>query len=315
MVNVSVIIPAYNASATIGNLLRALACQDYNHPFEVIVVDDGSTDDTPRIVAEYANVRYVRQDNAGPAAARNRGAELAQGQYLCFTDSDCVPQSDWISKLLNGFSASDIGVVMGGYGIANPESLLARGIHGEIIFRHVHLLSDYPKVFGSYNFCAKKEVFSKVGGFHGGYRQASGEDNDLSYRISQAGYRIYFERKALVNHHHTTLLGKYLKEQFRHGFWRAKMYADHPQMAGGDGYTFFKDIAEVPLSAACVLGLHFLVVPFLFFEIFFGILMMRKLFGGIYYGIVMFFRAFARTFGLSTGIFHFYFKKWEKKFK
>ncbi len=101
---VSVIVPAYNASATIGRTLEALSKQNCSQPFEVIVVDDGSVDNTADIVRSFAvGASYVRQDNAGPASARNHGAQLAQGEFLAFTDSDCIPHEDWISQLMEGF--------------------------------------------------------------------------------------------------------------------------------------------------------------------------------------------------------------------
>ncbi len=86
---------------------------------------------TRRILSRHlTGVRYVRQDNAGPACARNHGARLAQGEFLAFTDSDCVPHEDWISQLMAGFTAvgepsqsSPLGVVAGSYGIANPKTL------------------------------------------------------------------------------------------------------------------------------------------------------------------------------------------------
>ena len=170
---VSVIIPAYNASATIGRALEALSLQKCFQPFEVIVVDDGSNDDTAGIVRAFPSVRYLRQDNAGPASARNLGAGSAQGEFLAFTDSDCVPHEDWISQLMAGFSRPQVGVVAGSYGIANPESRLARCICTEILWRHTNLMPDFPNAFGSYNFCVKKNVFEAVGGFNIVYRSAS----------------------------------------------------------------------------------------------------------------------------------------------
>lgn len=329
--DLSVVIPAYNAAASITQTLNALKRQDYPGDFEIIVVDDGSTDATPAIVQGMAGVRYVRQDNAGPAAARNHGARLAAGGHLAFTDSDCSPRPDWLSRLMAGFGPSDVAVVAGSYGIANPEHRLARCIHQEILLRHAHLMPQFPKSFGSYNFCVKKEVFDRVEGFYTGYREASGEDNDLAYKILKAGGRIHFERKALVDHYHTTRVVKYLREQFRHGFWRARMYADHPHMAKGDDYTFWKDMLEVPWSAACIAGLflaaafngtfafknilYFLWLPFLVFEAAFAFAFFAKKIDAIFFSFVMFFRAFARTFGLSTGFFYFCMKKEQKKFK
>ena len=326
---VSVIIPAYNASTTLGPALEALSHQETRNPFEIIVVDDGSSDDTSIVVRRFPQARYVYQDNAGPAAARNHGARLAQGQYLCFTDADCIPHADWISALLRGFHGPGIAVVCGSYGIANPQSLLARGIHAEIRFRHLHVMPDVPKAFGSYNFCVRKNIFKQIGGFYEGYHQASGEDNDLSYKILKAGYRIYFERQALVDHYHTSDVGKYLKEQFRHGFWRVQLYARHPAMARGDGYTFWKDILELPWSGACLLLLvlnllgaggfkaaaYCFFFYFLIFESLCAFWMLRGFFEGIFFAFVMFLRAFARTLGFSTGIFYFFIKSIEKIFK
>ena len=325
---VSVIIPAYNASATIGRALEALSKQNYSQPFEVIVVDDGSSDNTADIVCLFAAVRYVRQDNAGPACARNHGARLAKGEFLAFTDSDCIPHEDWIAQLMQGFGRQRVGVVAGSYGIANPQSVLAQCIYKEILWRHASLMPEFPKAFGSYNFCAKKNVFDAVGGFNTGYRTASGEDNDLSYKIIGSGWRIYFERKALVDHYHPTRVVKYLNEQFRHGFWRVKMYRDFPSMMRGDGYTFWKDIIEIPLAGGLLGAVAlsafykplltdvgcFVLFPFLLFEILFALIMTHCFFEGILFGFVLLFRACARVLGFSTGILSLLFKKERKIF-
>jgi glycosyltransferase involved in cell wall biosynthesis len=326
---VSVIIPAYNASATIGQALEALSKQNSFQPFEVIVVDDGSRDKTGDIVRSFASVRYVLQENAGPASARNHGARLAQGEFLAFTDSDCVPHEDWISQLMAGFAQNQVGVVAGSYGIANPQSALARCVYTEILWRHQNLMPDFPNAFGSYNFCVKKNVFDSVAGFNTVYRTASGEDNDLSYKITGSGWRIYFERKALVDHYHPASVVKYLKEQFRHGFWRVKIYLHHPRMMRGDGYTYWKDIIEIPWAAGIFLvmlvsAFHgvrlgdaawFVLLPFLIFEISCALMMTHCFFGGIFWGLILFFRAFARTFGFSTGILSLLFKKNDKIFQ
>ena len=92
--SVSVIIPAYNAAPTIGKALRALRAQSYAGRLEVVVVDDGSSDETSSIIRTFPEVRLVVQQNAGPARARNRGAAEASGYILLFTDADCVPEPD-----------------------------------------------------------------------------------------------------------------------------------------------------------------------------------------------------------------------------
>ncbi|MDP2654066.1 MAG: glycosyltransferase [Candidatus Omnitrophota bacterium] len=312
---VSVIIPVFNGEKTIAKNLQAAALQDFSSLMEVIVVDDGSHDQSPEIVRGFPGVKYLRQPNRGPASARNLGAQKSTGEYLFFTDADCVPRGNWVSGMLNHFSDPRVAVVAGSYGIANPDSILARCIHREIIFRHQERMPLYPKVFGSYNFAVRRAVFFEVGGFDEGYRHASGEDNDLSYKILGKGYKIYFDKGSLVDHHHPERVGKYLREQGRHGFWRVRMYARHPSMSGGDNYTFWKDMLEVPLSGLIVAGFLAwalrLPVPLLLpvaavsglllMELYFSLKIQRSFYEILFWAWVSGARAFARTGGFLWG--------------
>ncbi len=326
---VSVVIPAFNCETTIRQTIEAILQQRFSPRTHIIIVDDGSIDKTAEIVKSYPAVKYIYQKNSGPAAARNRGAQEAAGEYIFFTDADCVPQPEWMARMMPHFRNPEIGVVAGSYGIANPENLLANCIHAEILFRHQKLMPDFPKSFGSYNFCLRKEVFLKAGGFDPVYRFASGEDNDLSYKILKAGYKIYFEKTALVDHYHTEDMRQYFKEQYRHGFWRAKMYHDHLEMWRGDNYTFWKDIIEIPLALFSLLNL-FVFLPFpvfvpaaarfsvfslIFLEVFYGLRMLKGLRKGFFFAFVMLLRAFARTLGFFSGILHFTLPKSFKKSK
>ncbi len=242
---ISVVIPAYNAERTLGRAIEGALSQGLPDT-EVVVVDDGSTDGTARVAAGY-HVKCVSQKNAGPAAARNAGWRAASGDVVVFTDSDCVPGPGWLAALAEGLEDESAGAVTGSYDIANPERLLPRLIHEEIKDRHT-AYGRYVKFFGSYNVAVRRVVLEQTGGFDEGYRRASGEDNDLSYRILKLGYRIAFAPEALVGHYHTTKTWKYLKEQYTHGYWRMKLYKDHPDMASGDDYTKIKDVIEPPLA-------------------------------------------------------------------
>ncbi len=94
-ITASIIIPSYNAAATIRECLEALEHQTANRSsYEVILVDDGSTDSTVEMAGEFSTVRIIRQENQGPAIARNNGAEEAGGDVVLFTDSDCCPNED-----------------------------------------------------------------------------------------------------------------------------------------------------------------------------------------------------------------------------
>lgn len=312
--SVSVIIPAFNAEKYIRQAVTAACGQSYPG-IEVIVVDDGSTDSTVEILKNMNGVIIRQQNNSGPAAARNLGAACAQGEVLFFTDSDCLARRDWIATAMKGFSSEEIAVVAGSYGIANPQNLLARCVHAEILYRHERLMPDYPKSFGSYNFGIRKQVFEQIGGFDTGYRQASGEDNDLSYKVLRSGLIIYFARDAKVDHFHPERLLPYLKSQFRHGFWRAKMYQDHPKMAGGDDYTFWKDMVEIPLAGLLVLlpilGFWFegflkfagIILIFIWvIELWFAAHMGKNFQEKCFLAFMMFLRSFARMAGFSAGI-------------
>ena len=309
---VSVVIPVYNGAATLGRALAACLGQDYSGPVEVIVVDDGSTDQTAEVTASFPTVRYLSQANAGPAAARTRGALAASGEVICFTDADCVPHPDWVSRLMSGFNQPAVAAVCGTYGLANPQSLLARCVQAEILFRHARM-PDYPRVFGSYNVAIRRRIFFEIKGFDSRYRRASGEDNDLSYRILAAGHRIYFARAAVVDHVHPARVGRYLLEQCRHGFWRARMYRAHPRMARGDDYTFWKDSLEVatvfflPLGGVLFLlgrpaplaGAMALLVLINFY---FSARMTRAFYPGVFFAAVMLVRSVARAAGLAGGL-------------
>lgn len=312
--SVSIIIPAYNCAKTIAETLRAVSSQDYQGEIEVVVVDDGSQDNTGELIKGFIGIKYYYQANAGPAAARNFGVSKSKGEVLVFTDSDCIPHGDWIKRLIEGFTLGDVGAVAGSYGIANPQKRLARGIHAEIMYRHCNLMPEFPRAFGSYNVAIKKQLFQKVGGFDTEFRTASGEDNDLSYKILKEGFCIRFERLALVDHHHPVKVKRYWFEQFRHGVWRASLYRRHPEKIKGDDYTFWKDIIEVPLSifssvlmlgggldtSFFYIGVFFLIILFSI-NVVYGIKMMSFNLDSIYYTFVMFVRSYCRSFGFVFG--------------
>ena len=241
---VSIIVPAHNAENTLAECLEACTRQTHES-VEVIVVDDGSTDATARIAQSYS-VHYIRQEQRGPAAARNRGAAEAQGEVLAFTDSDCIPRANWIASLAAEF-ADGVAGVGGTYDIANPGHLLARIVHEEILSRH----ADFERTvdfLGSFNVAYRREALMLAGGFDEGFPRASAEDNDLAYRLHDGGGTLRFTRDAVVAHHHPTRLWAYLRTQMRHGFWRMRLYAKHPGRARGDQYAGLLDFATPPLA-------------------------------------------------------------------
>ncbi len=232
----SVIIPAYNAERTMKQCLQALQKQTFKD-FEAIVVDDGSTDRTPEIARGSSGVKLLQQKHAGPAVARNLGASKAKGDILVFLDSDCVASKNWLHEMLLPFNEKSVVGVQGEYE-NRQQQLVARFTHLEIEQRHEKMARQrFIDFMGSYSAAYRKSVFRQMKGFDTSFPMASGEDTDLSFRISKVGYKMVFNPKAVVFHFHPVSLGKYLKVKFFRAFWRTRVYRKHKGKILRDAYT------------------------------------------------------------------------------
>jgi glycosyltransferase involved in cell wall biosynthesis len=243
---VSVVVPCFDAEKTIPKCVEACLQQDYAN-LEIVFVDDGSRDATPTILSKYDGIKVLTQENRGPASARNLGWRSASGQIICFTDSDCVPNPHWVSRLVEQYTDASVGGVGGGYGITNPESWLARCIHEDARQRHLRMPRQVD-FLGSFNASYTRMVLEQVVGFDEGFRWASGEDTDLSYRVIKLGYTLIFDRDNCVAHHYTEGCRRYMRQQFWHGYWRVGLLVRHPDRVGGDQYVGLFDFLQLPLS-------------------------------------------------------------------
>ena len=264
---VSIIIPSYNSASTIGQAIKASLAQDYpENKMEIIVVDDGSTDNTRDVVKRYVDykvtrsqshkVTYLWQEKKGPAAARNRGWRRAKGDVIFFTDADCIPARDCLAVMTEDIVKKNIGVTAGTYGIKNRQSIVATSIHEEIMFRHLRM-PNYINSFGTYNVLIKRSILNGLGGFNENYLSSSAEDSDLSYRIIAKGYKIYFEKQSAVLHFYRENLYGYLKNQFKRAFWAMELCKHHPIALLNDYYTHWKDFIEVPLAILLIMAILF----------------------------------------------------------
>jgi glycosyltransferase involved in cell wall biosynthesis len=254
---VAIVIPVFNGARTILGAVRSALAQQ--HPdTQVVVVDDGSTDETPALLATIDGITVIRQHNRGPAAARNVGWRAVDADYVFFLDADCIAPPDWVSRLLTHHGDATTGCVGCVYDLANPDSLLARIIYREFE-RRFEFCGDQTLFLGSYGTSYSRSTLAALGGFDESYRQASHEDNDLGWRLLRASYRLRLVRDVAVRHHFPRGLGSYLRTQARHGFWRMKVIRTHPLSALGDEYSSPCDYLQPPLvlAATClpVLGL------------------------------------------------------------
>ena len=192
---VSVVIPAYNASKTIDDCLTSILKQDFSE-YEVVVVDDGSTDDTSEKVKKYP-VKLVRSPHQGAPGARNAGVEASKGNILVFLDSDCVVGRDLVAKLIGSLQNPEVGVAQPWWDNVTKDRLVP-----SLIFKTYEYLvpkMEYPDYFWGYCFAIRRELLKRVGGFDP--RTGIGaEDVELAQRIVKAGHKINLMKELRVKH-------------------------------------------------------------------------------------------------------------------
>lgn len=234
---ISVVVPCFNNGASILPTLQALANQQGCPPFEVILADDGSTDQTAELARNSGLARVFVFEHAGPAGARNQGAEQARGQILVFTDSDCIPEPGWLASLTEPILKGRAQAVKGRYR-TRQTTWVARLVQVEFEERY-RMLAECQSIdfVDTYSMALDTRLFRSVGGFDCTFTRPDNEDVDLSYRLAQAGARMVYVDQAAVYHTHPASLCRYLKTKFGRGFWRMKVYRNHPSKALKDSYT------------------------------------------------------------------------------
>ncbi len=316
---VSVIIPTYNSEKTIKACLEALYFQNFKGTHEIIVVDDGSSDNTSSILKSFKNAKFFKRTHSGPAAARNFGAKMAKGDILLFTDSDCEPDVNWIAEMAAPFKDNSVVGVSGTYRMRQKE-IIARFAQYEIEERHQKMAKmDSIDFIGTFSAGYRKEIFQKFGGFDESFSTSAGEDPELSFRIAEAGHRMVFAPKAFVYHTHPNSLMKYLRQKYRNAYWRVSVYAKRKKTAiKGHSYTPTSALIEAECAAGFVavmaLYLIFPTVGFLFVAGGFLLLTFlpsaqlthytskKDIVVGVFSPFIIILRAFATSFGISFGL-------------
>ncbi|MBI5650218.1 MAG: glycosyltransferase family 2 protein [Chloroflexi bacterium] len=197
----SVVIPTFNRAATLRQTLTALAAQDYRE-YEIIVVDDGSTDGTRALIMrEFPSVRYLAQTNHGPAVARNYGIRESSGEIIAFTDDDCIPPRDWLARLADGYARYPDAMGVGG-GLIAPADVLATNLFAQYeryIGRVVYAVGDHDYLGGfecpaggTANMSYRRAILDQVNGFDEKFPVPAGEDADLKLRICQRGHQLLY---------------------------------------------------------------------------------------------------------------------------
>lgn len=235
-VKISVIISTCNRANYLKDCLDSLEKQSMNNDlFEVIVVNDGSTDSTGQFLQEFQNntrinFSFITHENHGVSYSRNVGFESAKGEFIAFTDDDCIVPENWLMQMYNGLISAP-GHVVGVGGplecfTSHPDTFISRFISyvddfnfipvlGKILIRHVHVSklmgNEAIPYLRTSNAMFRKRCLQEVGGFDPNFRRPGGEDPDLCYRLLNMHYGFIFDRDIVVLHHSRDSMRSYFK--------------------------------------------------------------------------------------------------------
>ena len=278
---ISVVTPTYNRCDELVHLIHSINKQTLeNKYYELIICDDGSTDNTGRIIKDLLkninfNLKYIFQKNSGPGNARNNAVNNAKGELIIFTDSDCEAEKNWLKNIYNSYLNEDFDA-FGGPDLAKDDFLpIQRAINysmssffttGGIRGHNKNMLTIfYPR---THNMGIKKDLFLKLGGFS---TLRFGEDIELSNRIHKEGAKVKLLDDAIVYHRRRTNYSKFFKQVYNSGVARINL--------GKRDSNMIKFIHTIPSIFTAFSFLLFailffspcltsLIISFLFFSLF-----------------------------------------------
>ena len=245
---VSIVIPMYNAERHIRKVLEAILNQDYPGPVEIIVVNDGSTDKSLEIVKEFQqtdNLKVINQQNQGAVVATNNGFKAASHDITCSVDSDVVLDTGWLRKIIEEFDGPAIGAVQGYIKTPEGVSFLARMAGYDLEYRYDSLKSKYVTQVSTANTAYRRSAVEKVGLFDPQFKY--GYDNDMSYRLQKAGYKLVNKRDAVCEHYWKADLSSYIKQQYWSAYGRMQLIKKYKERIAGDSVSGVRMILQVPL--------------------------------------------------------------------
>jgi GT2 family glycosyltransferase len=253
----SIVIPTYNRPERLAVCLRSISALDYpGDRFEVIVVDDGSQMSIEPAVAavqQSLNLILIQQANAGPAKARNAGAARARGEFLVFTDDDCTPLPDWLTRLAAQFAVTPDCAIGGRTLNALPDNLCstASQILIDYLYEYYNTDTQLSSFFASNNLALPTSSFHALGGFDTAFPLAAGEDREFCDRWLHRGYQMVYAPDVQIRHAHHLKLKSFWRQHFNYGrgafcFHQARAQRDQAPMKV-EPLTFYFKLLTYPL--------------------------------------------------------------------
>ena len=255
-VGVSFVVPVYNGRRTLPRMLEAIESQRDGRPFEIIMVDDGSSDGSGRWLAEQAaagRLRVVAGPRRGAAAAVNNGIRDARHPIICQVDQDVILEPGWMKTLLAVLEDPEVAAAQGHYLAAPSAGFWSRVTGRDLEWRYAQMQQPFTDHVCTGNTAYRSNALHSVGFLDEslGY----GYDNDLSYRLIAAGYRLAFCPEARSMHLWREGPTGYLRQQFGVGYGRLDLVRKHPSRAGGDAVSDAVMMAHAPAMLAVLAGI------------------------------------------------------------
>jgi hypothetical protein len=256
MESVSFVVPVHNGAACVRDALESILAQADGRPMEIIVVDDASQDDSSAVLqglAETWPLRILAGGGRGAAAASNTGVRAARFPIICQVDQDVVLRPGWMRLLTAALEDPTVGAVQGYYA-SDPDATLCARAMGLDLEQRYHAI-DGPETghVCTGNSAYRAEALRRVGYFDEalGY----GYDNDLSYRLKAAGYRLIFCRDARSVHRWREGFFGYLVQQYGFGYGRIDLVAKHPSRITGDSVSPAGMMSHPVLMAIAIMNI------------------------------------------------------------
>lgn len=232
-VDVSVVMPVYNGEATITRAVSGVLRQDYPADrYEVIVVDNASTDRTPDLLAAFGpRVRVLRETTPGASAARNTGIRASRHPHIAFIDADCIPDASWLGELVHAATGPEAADLVGGRIVAHePRSPVETFV--ETVMDQERAICVYrPPSAVTANLMARRDLLCALGLFDESLRR--GQDVDLSYRAHfERGARFGYAERAVVRHVNPRTLPALFRKGVQHGLAAAGVLGKHSARVG-----------------------------------------------------------------------------------
>jgi glycosyltransferase involved in cell wall biosynthesis len=231
--SVSIVVPVYNGAQTIGRCIESLL--NLNQPddgYEIIVVENGSTDNTTEVVKKYP-VRLMHSQQRGPAAARNLGITNSKGHIIAFTDADCIAHPDWLLELIKPYEDP---LIVGAGGAIHAYQHSERNMVERFSEDRAPLINfvsgehEFLPHLYTANASYRLDALKRVGGFNTDL--VTGEDVDLAWRMQlQTGLKVCYAPEAIIYHHHRTTTAGLARQYRNYGFGEIvldTMYGQYP---------------------------------------------------------------------------------------